>query len=217
MRNQREKNLLILLGVLLAIAAWHYVPPMLGFGGPEPAQTTRSATDEEGNPITAQPALPGGARDERRGARPGDRVAELRLQDLDRVPREASVGRDPWRFIDPPPPKPVVAPGPTPEQLQAMEEARRRAEEAARLASAAAAAEAAKPKPPEFTLEYLGRFGPQDKKLAVFTDGKKELVLAEGSVIDNKFVVARIGYESVDIRFVEFPDWPAKRVGVRRK
>ena len=31
-------------------------------------------------------------------------------------------------------------------------------------------------------------------------------------MIDNKFIVAHIGYESVDIRFVGFPDWPAKRL-----
>jgi hypothetical protein len=94
-----------------------------------------------------------------------------------------------------------------------MEEARRRAEEAARLA----AIEAAKPKPPEFAMEYLGNFGPADKRLAVFNDGKKIYNALEGEVIDGKFVVARIGYESVDIGFVGFPDWPVKRLSVRRR
>lgn len=94
-----------------------------------------------------------------------------------------------------------------------MEEARRRAEEAARLA----AIEAAKPKPAEFTLKYLGYFGPSNKKIAVFTDGKAEISAQEGETIDNKFIVARIGYESVDIRFVGFPDWPAKRVGIQSR
>lgn len=94
-----------------------------------------------------------------------------------------------------------------------MEEERRRAEEAARLA----AIEAAKPKPAEFTMEYLGNFGPGDKKIAVFTDGKKIYNAVQGDVLENKFIVARIGYESVDIRFVGFPDWPAKRLGVRRR
>lgn len=94
-----------------------------------------------------------------------------------------------------------------------MEEERRRAEEAARLA----AIEAAKPKPPEFTMEYLGNFGTPEKKIAVFTDGRKTYNALEGETIENKFIVARIGYESVDIRFVGFPDWPAKRLGVRRR
>ena len=93
-----------------------------------------------------------------------------------------------------------------------MEEERRRAEEAARLA----AIEAAKPKPPEFTMEYLGNFGPPSRRVAVFSDGKKIHNALEGEVIDNKFIVARIGYESVDIRFVGFPDTPAQRLGIRR-
>ncbi|HSU82370.1 MAG TPA: hypothetical protein VLR69_08105, partial [Thermoanaerobaculia bacterium] len=48
----------------------------------------------------------------------------------------------------------------------------------------------------------------------VFTNGKAIFNQQEGDVIDNKFIVAHIGYESVDIRFVGFPDVPAKRVGV---
>jgi hypothetical protein len=93
-----------------------------------------------------------------------------------------------------------------------MEEERRRAEEAARLA----AIEAAKPKPPEFTMQYLGNFGPSNRRVAVFSDGKKIHNALEGEVIENKFIVARIGYESVDIGFVGFPNTPMKRLGVRR-
>ena len=103
---------------------------------------------------------------------------------------------------------------PTKEELEAQrraaEEARLRAEEAARQA----AIEAAKPHPPEFNLQYLGRFGPPDKQIAVFTNGKQIFNKQEGEVIDNKFVVAHIGYESVDIGFVGFPTVPPKRVGV---
>jgi hypothetical protein len=98
-----------------------------------------------------------------------------------------------------------------------MEEERLRAEEAARAAAAEAARLAAIPKPPEFTMEYLGNFGPPNKKIAVFSDGKKIYNTVEGEVIDNKFIVAHIGYESVDIRFVNFPNTPAKRLGVRRR
>ena len=103
---------------------------------------------------------------------------------------------------------------PTKEELEAQrraeEEARRRAEEAARLA----AIEAAKPHPPEFNLQYLGRFGPPEQQIAVFTNGKQIFNKQGGEVIDNKFVVAHIGYESVDIGFVGFPTVPPKRVGV---
>jgi hypothetical protein len=160
--------------------------------------------------------LPRSAARESRTAHPGDRVAVLRVPDLDRMPGEARVGRDPWRFVDPPPPPPPKPYVPSADELRRMEEERRRAAEAAAAAAAEAARLAAIPKPPEFTMEYLGNFGPPDKKIAVFSNGKTTLNALEGQVIENKFIVARIGYESVDIKFVNFPGTPAKRLGVRK-
>ena len=126
-------------------------------------------------------------------------------------------GRDPWRFVDPPPPPPPK-PLPPPPPPSAEELARRERERLAALERARLAAiEAAKPKPPEFTMEYLGYFGPADRKIAVFTNGKNQINVLEGDKIQNQFIVERIGYESVDIRFVGFPNEPAKRVGVRRR
>lgn len=81
-------------------------------------------------------------------------------------------------------------------------------------AAAAAAAEAAKPRPPQFTLKYLGRFGPADRPIATFSNGTDILNVYEGEVIEGKFIVAEIGYESVLIEFVGFPDWPAQRLPV---
>lgn len=215
--NTRQRNLFIILGLLLLVAAWRFLAPALGLDGDEeapPAATARRTgiEDEEGGD-----GPPARRIRESQGARPGDHVAELRVGELDRAPASLRIGRDPWRFVDPPPPPPPKPPPPPPppsaEDLRRMEEARRRAEEAARLA----AIEAAKPKPPEFTMEYLGLFGPPDQRIAVFSNGKAEIIAREGEVIDNKFIVARIGYESVDIRFVGFPDWPAKRLGVRSR
>ena len=59
--------------------------------------------------------------------------------------------------------------------------------------------------------KYLGSY---DKQIAVFAHGKAVFNALEGDVIDKKFIVAHIGYESVDIRFVGFPDAPARRIGV---
>lgn len=216
--NTRQRNLLILLGLLLLVVAWRYLAPALGLGGDDdvvaPTATAgRTGLGDEGG----GGGLPARRTRESQGARPGDLVAALHVEELDRVPPNLTIGRDPWRFVDPPPPPPPKPlpppPPPSAEELRRLEEARRRAEEAARLA----AIEAAKPKPPEFTMEYLGHFGPPDKRIAVFSNGKTEITAQEGEVIDNKFIVARIGYESVDIRFVGFPDWPAKRLGVRSR
>ena len=210
----RQRYLLYGLGLVALIALWHYLGPVLGFGGSGEATgptVQRPAADAEGD----EPSRPSRrVATTHQGAKPGDRVAVLRMSDLDRMPGQSKAGRDPWRFIDPPPPPPPPPHVPTKEELEAQrraeEEARRRAEEAARLA----AIEAAKPHPPEFNLQYLGRFGPPEQQIAVFTNGKQIFNKQEGEVIDNKFVVAHIGYESVDIGFVGFPTVPPKRVGV---
>ena len=76
------------------------------------------------------------------------------------------------------------------------------------------AAQAAIPRPPEFTLRYLGNFGPGGRRIAVFSDGGTIYNAFEGDVLEGRFEVARIGYESVEIRYVGFPDVPALRVGI---
>lgn len=63
-----------------------------------------------------------------------------------------------------------------------------------------------KKQPPPFNYKYLGFFGPQDKKLAVFSDGKEIMDVFEGEIIADKFIVKSIGYETVTIGFVGFPD-----------
>ena len=142
-----------------------------------------------------------------RAPSPGDRVAVLRMADLDRVPDESTPGRDPWRFVDPPPPAAAAAARADRGGAEAQQRGRGGGAPARRGGRARwRRIEAAKPKPPEFTLQYLGRFGPPDKQIAVFTNGKQTINKQEGEVIDNKFIVAHIGYESVDIGFVGFPD-----------
>jgi hypothetical protein len=213
--NSRQKTLLIVLGLVVLIAAWHFVGPMLGFGGGDevtaPVAARRPATDSEGDEVSSRPGRRIAAT--HTGAHPGDRVAVLRLADLDRAPRTSTPGRDPWSFVDPPPPPPPPPPPvhvPSAAELAETERLRKLQEEQARLA----AIEAAKPKPPDFNLQYLGRFGPPERKIAVFSNGKATFIKQEGEEIDGKFIVAHIGYESVDIRFVKFPEVPAKRVGV---
>jgi hypothetical protein len=69
-----------------------------------------------------------------------------------------------------------------------------------------------------FPYTYIGYIGPADRRIAVFTDEDKKVTInrLQGEVLDGKFLVARIGYESVDIQFVGFPDTPAQRVAVGR-
>jgi hypothetical protein len=206
MTESRQKLLLSLLGFVLLFALWNWLGPSGGDDAPEVGDDFVNAPPiagripGAGRPATAKPAA--------------DTVEELRVADLAIQPREYSPGRDPWRFVDPPPPPEPPPPppprGPTPEELAAM----RAAEERAAQLRAQQAAELAKPKPPPFTLSYLGNFGPESRRIAVFSDGKTIYNALEGETLAGKFIVADIGYESVDIRFVGFPDWPPQRLAV---
>jgi hypothetical protein len=133
-------------------------------------------------------------------------VVGLRLEDLEAQPGSYTAGRDPFRYGEPPPPPPP--PPPTAEELAA--EAARLAQE--RALQAERAAEAARPKPPPVNLRYLGSFGTEVRRIAVFSDGQNIYNARAGDVLDGKFIVARIGYESVDIGFVGFPDEPPQRL-----
>ncbi len=74
------------------------------------------------------------------------------------------------------------------------------------------------PKPPPLDLELLGIFGPEKRRIAVLTDGDGWFQNAlEQEVIREQFIVHRIGYESVDFKFVGFPDVEAERVKIGRK
>jgi hypothetical protein len=69
-----------------------------------------------------------------------------------------------------------------------------------------------KPKPPQFTWKFIGMFGRPQSPIATFTrDG--EIVNAKaGDVIEGKFILRRIGIESVEIGFVGFPPDTTQRV-----
>ncbi len=197
MSSQRQRLMLGALGLLMLALIVRYVP--------------WSGDEEALGPARARTGSAAA-----NAADSGDAVAELALGSLSQVPHSAPAGRDPWRYYVPPPkppPPPHVA---TQEELErdrlALEQAAREAAERQRLA----AEEAARPKPPKFTFKYLGSFGPKNRPLAAFSDGKTILNVREGDVILSKFRVAKIGYESVDIKYLEFPDEPALRLAVGR-
>jgi hypothetical protein len=188
----RQKSLTVVLVVALLIAALRFGWSLLGFEGIPVAHRPAAGLKDDGRGRTGHP-----------GPRPGDRLAVLRLADLERVPGSSTPGRNPWSFVDPP-----QRPSST-----GFKTSPPAAVDASPVAPSGPAAREENPYA-ELTLRYLGRFGPPEKQIAVFTDGHRVLDRLEGGVIDGRFVVERIGYESVDIRSVDFPDAPARRLGV---
>ncbi len=185
--NGRHKLLVGLLVVLALIFGWNRLLPLLTGG------------DDAGGG--------GGGRRGGSGAAAIE-VVELAVDRLTHDPGAFKPGRDPFRYYQPPPPPPT---GPTPEELEAR---RRAAEAAAAAARAAAEAKPAGPQPPEIDLTYLGSFGPADRRIAVFTDGDEVYNALAGDVLQDQFVVDHIGLESVDLKYVDFPDLPPARLGV---
>lgn len=195
---KRQRLLLAVLLVVAAVAAWSQLLPRLGGDGGA-ASVGRSGV---------------GGRDAG-----GVEVVTLDVDALAATPRDYSPDRNPFAYGEPPPP-----PGPTPEELARraeLEAERRRAAEEPRRAAEQRAVELAenpppppKPQPPAFGLRYLGSFGPDDRRIAVFTDGEEIYNALIGDVIAGQFVVHDIGYESVAIAFVDFPDEPPRRFAI---
>ncbi|HXO39860.1 MAG TPA: hypothetical protein VN999_00305 [Thermoanaerobaculia bacterium] len=225
--KQRQKVLLGVLVVLVLILAWVYLVPGDDAAAPPPAIGRSAGPIDSDAGVAAPPAPapePAPARRSAGGfavvsasdAAPGapQSVEPLRLAALSQVPASFTTGRDPWRFVEPPPPPPPKPRVPSAAELRAMREAeearQRQLAEQARLKAIVDAT----PKPPPFTWTYLGNFGPTSQRIAVFTDGKRVWNARQGETLENKFIVAQIGYESVDIRFVGFPDVPPERLAV---
>jgi hypothetical protein len=129
-------------------------------------------------------------------------VMDLDLERLERGGAELSPGRDPWRFSQPPPPP--VAPPPVVQPVRVDPPPR------------PVAAVPPRPRPPAIEFQFLGRFGPKRRPIAVFLDQDGETLYnaLEGDVLKGRFQVAQIGLESVQIAFVGFPDEPPTKLAV---
>lgn len=71
-------------------------------------------------------------------------------------------------------------------------------------------------RPPDFEMEYIGMLGPESKRVAVFRRQSEygtdiEVAPIDG-VLEEQFIVREIGFESVVIGFVGFPDKERTRV-----
>jgi hypothetical protein len=197
----RVKLLLALLAVVLLGTLWSELRPA--------RRQAAGLSPELRLEVGAQPAR--AKRGRGRAAEEPREVAELEVAALEPRTGAFEPGRNPFDFrTPPPPPPPPPPPGPSPEEL-----ARRAALEAERQAALAAVAEPPRPQPPPIDLSYLGSFGPAGRRVAVFRNGEGGLLNARvGDVLEGKFRLVAIGFESVDLEFVGFPDVPPEQLAV---
>jgi hypothetical protein len=70
------------------------------------------------------------------------------------------------------------------------------------------------PHPPEVTFKFIGSFGPKDAPIAVIQQGDQTFNARAGDTLFGKYVLRKVGYESIDIGFVGFPETETKRLGI---
>jgi hypothetical protein len=141
----------------------------------------------------------GGARQQ---GEDGTQVVALASPDMVDVPESYEPGRNPFRYFVPPPPPPSPPPPPPPPPPPVVPQPPQ------------PPPPPPKPQPPPVDVAYLGSFGPASAPIAVFTNGEEIFNVRTGEVIAGKFQVVQIGYESVDLAFVGFPDAPPARLPV---
>jgi hypothetical protein len=95
-----------------------------------------------------------------------------------------------------------------PPSRPASRRSRRRAAAAARAAELAKPA-AASPAPP-ITFRFIGKMGSPKTPLAVLADGNDIYTVKEGEVVNEKFKILKIDFESVTIGYVN-PIWTETR------
>lgn len=184
--------------ILLALlAAAGVVALTSGGGGDAPAVATAPQPRAGGRSAAAGQA--GGP------AETGEILA-LKSLDVGEVAGEYEPGRDPFRFYEPPPPPPAPPPRPQPPPPS----------QPVAPQPPPGPTVPPKPQPPPIDVQYLGSFGPEAAPIAVFTDPDGEEIwnVRLGEAIEGKFRVVRIGYESVDLGYVGFPDEPPARLPV---
>lgn len=205
--NSRVKVLLLLLGLAIVFTIWTRLSSEDGDSKSRPRGRRLAVDETVGGSTRGRGQLRTAVAVPQLAAR----VIEVRVADLDPRSGGFPTTRDPFTYYEPPPPPPPKPRGPTPEELARLREA----EEAAKKAREEyALLHPPKPQPPPFTYAYVGSFGPARRRIAVFSDGETTFNALEGEVLANKFRLLSIGYESVDIEFIGFPDVPPAQIPV---
>ncbi|MEM9290247.1 MAG: hypothetical protein AAGD01_01040 [Acidobacteriota bacterium] len=134
----------------------------------------------------------------RNAARAPQEVNALHLAALEPQDGSFEVGRNLWAYYTPPPPPPPPPP-PVVERRAAPP-------------PPAGPPPPRGPRLPTVTVDYMGYFGPDSRRIAVFSDDDTVYNVREGAVLQEKFIVERIGLESVYLKYVDFQDLPAKQL-----
>lgn len=157
--------------------------------------------------IEEEPRRGGGRGGRARDVSP-DEVPMISSDDLDPRPAGAGAGpsRDLFDFREPTP-RPLPAPTPPPPPPPAPGEARF-------VGPLPPPPPPPTPAPPEITFRFIGTFGPRERPIAVLVAGDQVLNARSGDVVFDRFILRKVGYESIDVGFVGFATGETRRLGI---
>ena len=204
--TKRQAMLLgaLALVLVLAVVKWRpggaAPPPTAVASGGAPAPRAASAGGEDG------PQAPRARRSSASAKEvTADEVPVLNKKDFD-PPRGSlggETGRDLFELRDPtrpPPPTPTPRP-PAPG-------------EGAFVGPLPPPPPTPTPKPPDVTFKFLGSFGAKEHPIAVIQQGDEVFNARAGDTLFGKFVIRKVGYESIDVGFVGFAESETKRLAI---
>ena len=196
--SRRQLYLLAVLAVVLVlfVVRWRGGPgASAGSSGARPPSVAGADSSDE----RRAPARPRG-RDEKKVS--PDEVPIVVKEDFrpPRVGRNETAGRNIFDFR-PPTPTPIPTPRPAP-TLPPMQ------------GPPPPPSPPPTPAPPDVNFRFIGTFGPKDQPIAVLVSGDKILNARAGDVVFDRFIVRRVGYESIDVGFVGFAPTETRRVGI---
>jgi hypothetical protein len=70
------------------------------------------------------------------------------------------------------------------------------------------------PAPPEPVFKLIGIFGPKDRPIATLQNGDDLILARDGEVVLGRWIVRKVGYESIDVGFVGFPPTESRRLPI---
>jgi len=192
----------LLFGVLAVLLLFFVVK----WSGRDPAASPPASTAPgaiEGD--EPRPAI--GRRPRPRAAEPED-VPLITARDLEPLlgAGGGGAGRDLFDFREPTPrPAPVPTPVPPPPLS---------AGQPGFIGPLPPPAPTPTPTPPEPPFKLIGIFGPRDRPIAVLQTGDETYNARAGDVILGRWIIQKVGYESIDIGFVGFSPTETRRLAI---
>ncbi len=203
--SRRQAILFAVLAVVLLSAVVRWGP---GGGTAAPPVASASARPKPGGDPAGEEAAPASARGRRTVAKEvnPDDVPLLEARDFETGKPRASApdtGRDLFGLNEPtkrPQPTPTPAP-PQPGDVRFV-------------GPLPPPPPTPTPKPPDVAFKFLGTFGPKDHPIAVVQQGDQVLNVRSGDTLFGKFILKKVGYESIEVGFVGFPESETRRLGI---